>query len=172
MKMQFNIRGMHCSACAASIERTVRKLDGADQVYVNFAASLLTLEADPEKLSEEQIVQTVKSAGFEAEKTGTAAPEKEKKRDRDDARMALINCIIALVFAVLLFYAAMHSMLRLPYFSVSDRVNGWIQFLLLIPVWIAGRQFFISGFRSLARFSPNMDSLVALCSSAAAVYSL
>ena len=172
MKMQFNIRGMNCSACAASIERTVRKLDGADQVYVNFAASLLSLEADPEKLSEEQIVQAVKSAGFEAEKAGTAATEKAKERDRDNARMALVNCIIALVFAVLLFYAAMHSMLRLPYFNVSDRVNGWIQFLLLIPVWIAGRQFFISGFRSLGRLAPNMDSLVALCSSAAAVYSL
>ena len=53
MKMQFSIRGMHCTACAASIERNVRKLDGADNVYVNFAAALLSLECDPEKLSAE-----------------------------------------------------------------------------------------------------------------------
>ncbi len=172
MKLQFSIRGMHCSACAASIERTIRKLDGADQVYVNFAASLLTLEADPGKLSDEQIIRAVKTAGFEAEIIGTAPPEKNAERAGDDARLALFRCIIALFFAVLLFYAAMHDMLHLPYFSISDRVNGWIQFLLLIPVWIAGRRFFTSGFRSLARLSPNMDSLVALCSSAAAVYSL
>lgn len=172
MKLQFTIRGMHCTACAASIERTIRKLNGADQVYVNFAASLLTLEADPDKLSEEQIIQAVKAAGFEAEKIGTTPLEKNAGRAGNDARLALLRCIIALFFAVLLFYAAMHDMFHLPYFSVSARVNGWIQLLLLIPVWIAGQRFFTSGFRSLARLSPNMDSLVALCSSAAAVYSL
>ena len=172
MKLQFNIRGMHCSACAAAVERSIKKLPGADHVYVNFAAALLSLDADPEKLTEEQIIQAVKSAGFEAEKAESSSSEKTAELDRNDAKLALIRCIAALLFALLLFYAAMHSMFHLPYFNISARANGWIQLLLLIPVWIAGGQFFISGFRSLARLTPNMDSLVALCSSAAAAYSL
>lgn len=169
--MQFDIRGMHCSSCAAALERAIKKLPGADQVYVNFAAAMLSLDVDPGKLSAEEIIKAARSAGFEAEMAGTRDPIKTAERDRSDADRALLRCGISLIFAVLLFYAAMHSMFRLPYFPVSDRVNGWIQLFLLIPVWISGRQFFSSGFRSLARLSPNMDSLVALCSSAAAVYS-
>ena len=172
MKLQFNIRGMHCSACAAAVERCIKKLPGADQVYVNFAAALLSLEADPKKLTEEQIIQAVKSAGFEAGKAETFSSEKTAELDRNAAKLALIRCGVALLFALLLFYAAMHSMFHLPYFDISPRANSWIQLLMLIPVWIAGRQFFTSGFRSLARLTPNMDSLVALCSSAAAAYSL
>ena len=173
MKMQFSIRGMHCTACAASIERRVSKLDGAENVYVNFAAALLSLDCDPEKLSAETILENVRAAGFQAEVLDSALPAKlPAGREAEDARTAFLNCLIALIFAVLLFYAAMHKMFHLPYFPVSDRVNGWLQLILLLPVWIAGRNFFISGFRSLARLSPNMDSLVALCSSAAAVYSL
>lgn len=173
MKMQFSIRGMHCTACAASIERNVRKLDGAENVYVNFAAALLSLECDPEKLSADAVIAAVRAAGFEAEEIDPALPAKlPASQEAEDARTAFLNCLIALFFAVLLFYAAMHKMFHLPYFPVSDLVNGWLQLILLLPVWIAGRNFFISGFRSLGKFSPNMDSLVALCSSAAAIYSL
>ena len=171
MRMQFNVRGMHCTACAAAIERSVKKLPGADNVYVNFAASLLTLDADPGKLTADEIIRTVRDAGFEAEPAGQEKSD-DRKREEDERRKVLIRCFTALFFAVLLFYAAMHGMFHLPYFPVSDRLNGWIQLILLIPVWIAGRQFFLSGFRGLFRLAPNMDSLVALCSAAAAVYSL
>ena len=171
MKMQFVIRGMHCSACAASIERCVKKLGGAENVYVNFAASLLTLDADPAVLSAETVMKTVKAAGFEAEPADSQTPDGREKL-RKDSTAVLCNSLVAMFFALLLFYAAMHGMLHLPYFSVSDWENGWIQLLLLLPVWYAGRAFFITGFRSLFRLSPNMDALVAICSSASAIYSL
>ena len=80
--------------------------------------------------------------------------------------------MIALFFAFLLFYGSMHEMFHLPYFPISDTANGWLLFILLLPVWIAGSAFFRSGSRSLFRLSPDMDSLVALCSSAAALYSV
>ena len=172
MKMHFHLRGMHCSACAASIERCVKKLAGAENVYVNFAASMLTLEADPARLSAERIIQTIREIGFEAEEETPSGGLRKSENSRNDAGLSPARCFTAVFFAVLLFYSAMHETLHLPYFSVSGRVAGWIQLLLLLPVWSAGRTFFVSGFRSLFRGAPNMDSLVALCSSAAAGYSL
>ena len=76
MKMQFTIRGMHCTACAASIERCVKKLDGAENVYVNFAASLLSLECEPGKLSPSAVIEAVRAAGFEAEEIDPSVPAK------------------------------------------------------------------------------------------------
>ena len=164
---------MHCTACAASIERAVKKLPGAEKVYVNFAASLLTLEADPEKLPADVIVRQVKSAGFEAVplSVGNSAHPLPLS-DHSKESSAMFRCITALFFSLLLFYAAMHRPFHLPYPSAAEPFDGWIQLLLLLPVWFAGKQFFISGFRSLFRLSPNMDTLVALCSSAAAIYSM
>ena len=173
MKMQFHISGMHCTACAAAVESAVKKLPGAENVYVNFAASLLTLEADPEKLSPEAIARQVGNAGFEAVllSDGTVTrplPLSERSNESD----ALVRCITALFFSILLFYAAMHETFHLPYPAVTKRFDGWIQLILLLPVFYAGRNFFLSGFKSLFRLFPNMDTLVALCSSAAALYSL
>ena len=106
MKLQFTIRGMHCTACAASIERRVKKLDGTAKVYVNFAASLLTLDADPTLLSAETIIQTVKNAGFEAEPADNRffVPSEKKRKN---SNQVLLNSIIAMFFSMLLFYAAM-----------------------------------------------------------------
>ncbi|MCI6288659.1 MAG: cation transporter, partial [Lentisphaeria bacterium] len=169
MKMQFKIGGMHCSACAASIERSVRKLEGVENVYVNFAASMLSLDADPEKVSADKIVQTVKSAGFTAAEISDdpAAPQPEEKNSGE-----LFRFLTALIFSVLLFYTAMRDMLHLPGPELAPWLNGWLQVVFLLPVLWAGSRFYTSGFRSLLRLSPNMDSLVAVCTSAAAVYSL
>lgn len=169
MKMQFKISGMHCSACAASIERSVRKLEGVENVYVNFAASMLSLDADPEKVSADKIVQTVKSAGFTAAEISDdpAAPQPEEKNSGE-----LFRFLTALIFSVLLFYTAMRDMLHLPGPELAPWLNGWLQVVFLLPVLWAGSRFYTSGFRSLLRLSPNMDSLVAVCTSATAVYSL
>ena len=173
MKMQFYIRGMHCSACAASVERAVQKLEGVESAYVNFAASLLTLEADPERVPAEKIIQTVKNTGFSAEPANDSSLSQSIKTDHGkEANLVLLRCVTALFFAFLLFYAAMHKMLHLPYFPISEKGNGWIQLFLLLPVWLAGKTFFISGFKGLFRAAPNMDSLVAICSAAAGFYSI
>lgn len=177
MKIQFKLKGLHCSACAAAVERSVKKLDGAAEVYVNFAASMLTLEADPEKLTADRIIQAVKSAGYDASLISGEEPvgAGEGGGDGEDfgsSRLELLRFIIALVFSLLLFYAAMHKMLHLPYFNISLQWNGWLQAALLIPVVLAGSRFYTSGYPSLLRLMPNMDSLVAICTTAAAVYSL
>jgi len=170
-KLSFELAGMHCAACAAAIERTVKKLPGASAVYVNFAAARLTLEADPARLSAETVVAAVKKAGFEATPSGEAqkgGPAKEEFEARRETR----RFAIAAAFAALLTYVAMHTMLGLPFFDLAPRWNALLQGILLLPVAVAGFRFYTDGFRALFRGAPNMDSLIASGTGAAIVYSL
>ena len=170
-KLSFDVTGMHCASCAAAVERAVKKLPGASDVYVNFAANRLTLEAAPE-LTPEQVADAVRKAGFGAEPVPalpvqTAAPEEEAEARRETFRFTA-----AIVFAALLSYVAMYEMLHLPFFPLKPEWNALIQILLLLPVVVAGFRFYTSGFRALFRGSPNMDSLIASGTGAAIVYSL
>jgi len=170
-KLSFELAGMHCAACAAAIERTVKKLPGASEVYVNFAAGRLTLEADPALLSADQVAETVKKAGFEATPSGEPG-EGEPQKEEIEAARETRRFAIAAVFAVLLTYVAMHGMLGLPFFDLAPRWNALLQGILLLPVVIAGFRFYTDGFRALFRAAPNMDSLIASGTGAAIVYSL
>lgn len=69
-KWTFDVKGMHCASCAANVEKAVKKLEGASEVYVNFAANRLALDADPAKLTQQQVIDTVRAAGFEASLPG------------------------------------------------------------------------------------------------------
>ncbi len=170
-KLNFDLSGMHCAACAAAIERTVKKLPGAAEVYVNFAANRLTLEADPTQLSSEQVIEAVKKAGFEAASTGNpehaAAAKAAAEKGTESTRF-----IVAAVFAALLSYVAMYEMLHLPFFAMEPHWNALLQGVLLLPVVVAGFRFYTDGFRALFRGAPNMDSLIASGTGAAIVYSL
>ncbi len=170
-KMSFELAGMHCAACAAAIERTVKKLPGASEVYVNFAAGRLTLEADPALLSADQVAEAVKKAGFEATPSGEPG-ESEPQKEEIEAARETRRFAIAAVFAALLSYVAMHGMLGLPFFDLAPRWNALLQGILLLPVVIAGFRFYTDGFRALFRAAPNMDSLIASGTGAAIVYSL
>lgn len=170
-KLSFHVNGMHCASCAAAVERAVKKLPGASNVYVNIATNRLTLDAAPE-LSLEQIAEAVRKAGYGTEPlpahpTQPAVPGAEIGTRGETFRFAT-----ALVFAVILSYVAMHEMLHLPFFPLKPEWNAWIQLLLLLPIAVSGFRFYTDGFRTLFRGSPNMDSLIASGSGAAIIYSL
>ena len=74
-KWTFDVKGMHCASCAANVEKAVKKLEGASEVYVNFAANRLALDADPAKLTQQQVIDTVRAAGFEASLPESAGSE-------------------------------------------------------------------------------------------------
>ena len=171
-RLEFDVRGMHCAGCAASLEKAVAALDGASDVYVNFAANRLTLRAAPGQLSSEQVLETIRTAGFEGtERSGAAVPAafvEDVAAERSETR----RFAVAAVFALLLCYVAMHEMLLLPFFALSPGVEALLQIVLLIPVVAAGFRFYTGGFRSLFRGEPNMDSLIACGTAAATVYSL
>ena len=166
MKKTFKISGMTCAACAARIERFVKKLDGVSSASVNFAAESLTV--DFEKLGIKDIEAAVVKAGY-------AFADKDAKPKMPHDRVMLIRLILSLVFAVPLLTISMGHMVGMP---LPNAINphhnpmgfAVIQLVLTVPVIAIGWKFFWDGFRNLVRLSPNMDSLIALGSTAALVY--
>lgn len=170
-KELFNVMGMHCAGCAANVERSVKKMRGVSNVYVSIASKTMRLELDPKLVTVDDVVAAVRKAGYDAAPV-TPANSGREVVDEEQTSAYFYKFITALVFAVLLFYAAMHHDFGLPYPRILHENNDWVQLILTIPILIAGRRFYISGFKTLFRLSPNMDSLIALCTSAAVAYSL
>lgn len=166
MKKTFKISGMTCAACAARIERFVKKLDGVSSASVNFAAESLTV--DFEKLGIKDIEAAVVKAGY-------AFADKDAKPKMPHDKVMLIRLILSLVFAVPLLTISMGHMIGMPLPNAIEPHHNpmgfaVIQLVLTVPVIIIGWKFFWDGFRNLVRLSPNMDSLIALGSTAALVY--
>ncbi len=167
-KMNFLIFGMHCASCAASVERAVRKMDGVTKVYVNLATKIMTLTAE-ESVTPAGIIECVKDNGFNAQ---LIEDRRQTQEDEEAGGRYFLRFLAALIFSMLLFYAAMSGMLRLPYPPIPPLANAFIQIALLIPVLLAGYTFYLYGFKTLAKLSPNMDSLIALGTTSAILYSI
>ncbi len=166
MKKTFKISGMTCAACAARIERFVKKLDGVKEAGVNFAAESLTV--DWEGLSVKDIEAAVVKAGY-------AFADKNAKAKMPHDKVMLIRLLLSLLFAVPLLVISMGHMVGMPLPDIIEPHHNpmnfaLVQLVLTIPVIIIGWKFFADGFRNLVRLSPNMDSLIALGATAALVY--
>lgn len=166
MKKTFKISGMTCAACAARIERFVKKLDGVSDASVNFAAESLTV--DYEKIGVKEIEAAVVKAGY-------AFADKTAKPKMPHDKVMLIRLILSLLFTVPLLTVSMGHMIGMPLpAAIEPHHNPMgfaaVQLALTVPVIIIGWKFFWDGYRNLARLSPNMDSLIALGSTAALVY--
>ena len=176
----YDIGGMHCAACSAAIERVTRKLPGVTRSDVNLATNRMTICYDEAQCSPDVIVQKVEKAGFTAalhcDEPASAPPREERDHGAHSERMSLI---VSIVFAAALLILSMGQML-FPSMPVPDIVSmhshpvnfAMLQMLLTIPVLVLGRRFFIGGFRSLFHGNPNMDTLVALSSTASFVFSV
>ena len=182
---KYDISGMHCAACSASVERVTRKLPGVERSDVNLTTGIMTICYDESQVGEEQIVAKVQKAGFGA--ALHAEKKEEPVQETTDAEAAelqhkKIELIVAGVFSVVLLYVSMGQMLPfgLPSLPLPDLFSmhthpvnfAILQLLLTIPVLYCGRNFFISGFKSLFHGNPNMDSLVAIGSSCSFLYSI
>ena len=169
----FALKGMTCAACVAANERAVGKLPGIARVSVNLATERMEVEFDPNAVDVAQIQAAVKKAGYEAElleKPSSAPPPVYEA-------YGWTRFTVSAVFAVILLYVAMGSMIGLPLPSFIDHRTApltfaLVQLVLLIPVLAAGKSFYIHGFKSLFHLSPNMDSLIAIGTSSAILYSL
>ena len=181
--IDLEITGMSCAACAKAVERAVGKVDGIGEAGVNFATEKLRVAFDenlPER--ENAIRQAVEKAGYGVrermrEEAARDAPAEEKDRE---TRILKRKFLAAAAFSVPLLYIAMAPMfpaLGLPVPAVfSPKLNpagfALIQLLLVLPVVAVGHRFYSAGFGALLRRSPNMDSLIAVGTSAAVLYSL
>ncbi len=170
---RYHIEGMHCAACAASVERVTGRLPGVETASVNMATGELYLLRDPKKASPAEVMAAVAKAGFTASQN--RPPEELAARE---AKSRLVRLIVSAVFSTLLLWISMMPMLfswwPVPA-AVSMHENPFyhalLQLLLTIPVLIAGRDFFIGGVKALFARSPSMDTLVALGSGCSFLYS-
>lgn len=178
-KAVLNIDGMTCASCSQTVENTINKLEGVHQATVNLATEKMTVDYDPTVLNLSEIIQVVADAGYEAhEEQETADSIDQDQLKKDTQIRAMWNRFVgSAIFTIPLFYISMGPMIGLPVPTLIDpMVNGQnyalLQFLLTLPVLYFGRTYFQVGFKTLFRGHPNMDSLVALGTSAAFIYSV
>ena len=180
---KYDISGMHCAACSASVERVTRRLPGVERSDVNLTTGILTIAYDEAQTQPEDIINKVTKAGFGAalhQDQPTAKTEETKKAEEDAAYRAQKHSLIgAAVFSALLLYVSMGQMLPTPlplpelFSMMSHPVNyAILQLILTIPVLVFGRSYLLGGFSALIHRAPNMDSLVAIGSSCSFAYSL
>ncbi len=173
------VGGMTCSACAAAIERAVGKVPGVSAASVNFASERLSVAWDPGVTRLSEIKLAVKDAGYEAlaAETGPATVDEHAAAREREARSQKLRFIVALAAALPLLYISMGHMLGLPLPTILHPMDyplnfALVQIILVLPALWAGRKFYTVGTRALLRRSPNMDSLIAIGTSSAMVYSL
>lgn len=176
---RYDIGGMHCAACSSAVERVTRKLPGVERSEVNLPMNRLTILYDESQTTPEMIVKKVEKAGFTAV-AHTDEPQVMQSADpNQSAKKEKYSLIVSIVFAGLLLIISMGQML-FPSMPMPDIISidthpvnfALIQILLTLPVLVLGKKFFIGGFGSLFHGNPNMDTLVALSSSASFLYSL
>jgi len=177
MKRKYNVEGMACSACSASVERVVSKLDGVESASVNLLTKTLVIECK-NSLDDALVIETVSDAGFEAtliSKEGEEVAKKEQKSEKKASEQAFtpvkVRLWVSIPFMLVLMYVAMGHMIHLPAVPFADPESSpvgfaFLQFLLTLPVIYVNRKFYFVGFKALAKKAPNMDTLVALGSSA------
>ncbi|WP_313956969.1 heavy metal translocating P-type ATPase [Aliarcobacter butzleri] len=180
MKSQkFDIKGMTCSACSTAVDRNVKKLEGINEVNVNLLNNSMIVKYDENVLNNETIIKKVQDAGYEAflvengKKTQKNLTEENLgKIETNELKNRLI---ISFIFAIPLFYISMGHMLNwyLPHLfhGYSNAITfSFTQFLLALPIVFINIKYYKVGFKTLYKGSPNMDSLIAIGTSAAMIY--
>lgn len=181
MKTKFNVTGMTCSACSAHVEKSVRKLPGVSGVNVNLLQNNMMVEYDDSVVDPGAIIKAVEEGGYGASlpqaKSGAAPQKSAVEQAREEARQMKFRLIVSFAFMIPLFYLSMGHMMGwpLPSFFLGNEnaiTFAFTQLLLCVPIAYVNRKYFINGFKTLFRRSPNMDSLIAIGSTAAIVYGI
>jgi len=171
--------GMHCAACSSRIERVTANLDGVESAAVNLAANTGQFVFDPALVSRRSIRQAISDAGFSSEVQSETANLFEERRKEAEDKLAeqKRELIPAFLFALPLLILSMGHMWGMPLPSWLDPMHSplnfaLVQLVLTLPVVWSGRSFYTQGIPALLRGGPNMDSLVAMGTGAAFLYSL
>ncbi|KLD96361.1 heavy metal translocating P-type ATPase [Aliarcobacter butzleri] len=180
MKSQkFDIKGMTCSACSTAVDRNVKKLEGINEVNVNLLNNSMIVKYDENVLNNETIIKKVQDAGYEAflveNGKKTQKNSTEENLGKIETNELKNRLIISFIFAIPLFYISMAHMLNwyLPHLfhGYSNAITfAFTQFLLALPIVFINIKYYKVGFKTLYKGSPNMDSLIAIGTSAAMIY--
>lgn len=175
MNKKFNVTGMTCSACSAHVDKSVRALNGVNEVNVNLLRNSMTVEFDENTVTEQDIINAVKSGGY------GAYTENKKEAVSSDTSMELKEMknrlIISICFLIPLMYLSMGHMMSFPLPKIflgieNSLIFAFTQLLLTLPVIFVNRKYFTVGFKKLFKKAPNMDTLIAIGSGASLVYGI
>ena len=178
--LRFGVRGMTCAACSAAVEKALRRKEGVRSASVNLITNTAEVVYDPAKTRPSELKAAVVRAGYEVEEQA-AQPDAAQMDQEKELAAKKRQLIVAAVFAIPVFYIAMGHMLpfgiKLPLPEALDMTKYPVRFVLTqlvlaIPVLIAGRSFYLGGLRHLFAGAPNMDTLVAIGTGSAFIYSL
>jgi Cu+-exporting ATPase len=166
-KKTISVTGMSCASCAAAITKSLEKIHGVKKANVNFASSKAYVEFDSSLTGKDEFVSAIKTAGY-----GVIIEDREKEEREDEIRALKRRLFVSIAFSIPLLYIAMGEMTGLPGLPVTESTNAVLQFLLTTPIIFAGRYFYLNGFKAVKNLMPNMDSLVAIGTGTAYIYSI
>ena len=182
-KVKLNVTGMSCAACSAHVEKALGKVPGVQEAVVSLMTNSASVTYDEGATSPATLCDAVEKSGYgatvassgAAKKSGGESAAEAAARQKKEIRTQKHKLIASGVFTVLLFYICMGHMFHwpLPSFFHGDRnlfTLALTQFFLLLPILYLNFHYFTNGFSRLFKGAPNMDSLIALGSSAATVY--
>lgn len=182
MKQSFDIIGMTCSACSAAVNRAVCKLNAVNSASVSLMTNSMLVDYDNTKISNDDIINAVISAGYLAKIAGTdhaksdvSIMDNSNSIWEEQVKNMAFRLKISIPLTIALMYIAMGDMLGLPLPNFLTGTNNavsfaFIQFLIALPVIFINRVYYERGFKSLFRGTPNMDSLIAIGSTSAISY--
>lgn len=166
-KVNYKVSGMTCAACAVSLESYLSPVSGIENITVNYANQSISIAYDSELTSLDNLQQKAKEIGYsiligDEKKTKKAFEEIEEKRLRN----LKLKLIIAAAFSTPVFVIAMFFMGKIP-------LENWVMMILSVPtLFWSGSEFFVIAWNKLKHFSANMDTLVALSTGTAFVFSV
>nr|WP_212963371.1 heavy metal translocating P-type ATPase [Siminovitchia fordii] len=172
-KVEFDISGMTCAACANKIEKRLNRMEGVDKATVNFALETVLVEYSPDQVSVSDMKDAIKKLGYtleqKQENTGDQVDHRQKEIEKQQGKF-----IFSAILSFPLLWAMVSHFKFTSFIWLPDMfMNPWVQFALATPVqFIVGGQFYVGAFKALRNKSANMDVLVALGTSAAYFYSL
>ena len=181
MKQTFDVTGMSCAACSARVEKATAGVEGVRSCAVNLLKNTMEVDYDGSPAVTQAIEAAVEKAGYGAQprtKQGSAVPAaRPENAAAKEAKTVRTRLVVSFVFLAPLFYVSMGAMLGwpLPAWFTSPAASlpfAFTQFLLLLPIVFVNFKFFRVGFTALFHGAPNMDSLVALGSTASTVYGI
>ncbi len=173
MKKKYLIKGMTCASCQSHVQKAVENVRGIKKVQVSLMTNSMIAEYDESITNDDAILSAVKKAGYEA-----LLPEKKEGNTlQENTKKDFMDLLFSFLFLLLLMYVSMGHMIGLPLPSFMSGMEGalafsFTQFLLVLPIVIIYRRYFISGYKKLFHLSPNMDSLIALGATASLIYGI
>ena len=170
----YRVEGMTCAVCAGRVEKVTKKIEGVQDSVVNLTTEKMSITVDDDIVTYGDIKRAVEKAGYKLVREEEKENTEKKLSDKDKLlRRLIFSCI----FTIPLLIVTMGHMVGMPLPKIIDpMVNPMnfavFQIILTVPVMAIGYKFYLIGFKNLIKLSPNMDSLIAVGTSAAFLYSV